>query len=77
MAALGTLTPCEREVPVAVAAGRSNAEIGASLFMSQATAKTHEGRLLAKLGARDHAQLVVLAYETGAVRPGGDGSGVS
>ena len=53
-----------------VAAGRSNAELAADLYMSPATAKTHVSRLLAKLGARDRAQLVVIAYESGVVVPG-------
>jgi DNA-binding NarL/FixJ family response regulator len=70
--ALGSLTVREREVLVAVAAGQSNAELAASLFMSPATAKTHVSRLLAKLGARDRAQLVVAAYEYGVVTPHGD-----
>jgi DNA-binding NarL/FixJ family response regulator len=67
---VATLTPREQEVLVAVARGQSNAEIGRSLFMSPATAKTHVSRLLTKLGARDRAQLVVLAYEAGVVAPG-------
>jgi DNA-binding NarL/FixJ family response regulator len=54
----------------AVARGLSNAEIADSLCMSPATAKTHVSRLLAKLHARDRAQLVVLAYEAGVVAPG-------
>ncbi|HWD95022.1 MAG TPA: response regulator transcription factor [Acidimicrobiales bacterium] len=62
---LDVLTPREREVLCAVARGRSNAEIADELHMSVATAKTHVSRLLAKLGARDRAQLVVIAYETG------------
>jgi DNA-binding CsgD family transcriptional regulator len=48
----------------------SNDEIGAALFMSPLTAKTHVNRMMAKLGARDRAQLVVIAYETGLVRAG-------
>jgi DNA-binding NarL/FixJ family response regulator len=67
---LDTLTDREREVLAAVARGLSNAEIGEELFMSHATAKTHVSRLLTKLGARDRAQLVMLAYEAGVVVPG-------
>jgi DNA-binding NarL/FixJ family response regulator len=67
---LDVLTPREREVLAAVAHGQSNAEIAESLFMSHATAKTHVSRLLAKLYARDRAQLVMIAYETGVVAPG-------
>lgn len=67
LAALATLTEREREVLVQVAHGLSNAEIAAQLHMSPATAKTHVSRLLMKLSARDRAQLVVIAYETGMV----------
>jgi DNA-binding NarL/FixJ family response regulator len=67
---LSGLTGRELEVLVAVARGQSNAEVAASLHMSMATAKTHVGRLLAKLAARDRAQLVVHAYEAGVVVPG-------
>ncbi|MGK2930541.1 MAG: response regulator [Acidimicrobiales bacterium] len=67
---LATLTAREAEVLAAVARGLSNAEIAEALFMSQATAKTHVSRILSKLGARDRAQLVVLAYENGVVAPG-------
>jgi DNA-binding NarL/FixJ family response regulator len=63
------LTEREREVLVLVARGLSNAEIGRELFVSPATAKTHVARLLMKFGARDRAQLVVAAYESGLVRP--------
>ena len=70
-AKLDVLTDREREVLVSVAAGRSNDEIAAELFMSPATARTHVGRILSKLHARDRAQLVMLAYETGLVRPRG------
>jgi DNA-binding NarL/FixJ family response regulator len=67
---LDTLTTRETEVLSAVARGLSNHEIADSLFMSPATAKTHVSRLLAKLHARDRAQLVMLAYEAGVVAPG-------
>ncbi len=68
--ALSALTDREREVLALVAAGMSNDEIGATLYMSPLTAKTHINRTMAKLGARDRAQLVVTAYQTGLVRPG-------
>ena len=67
---LRLLTDREREVLAAVARGLSNAEVAEQLFMSHATAKTHVSRLLTKLGARDRAQLVMLAYEAGVVVPG-------
>lgn len=70
-AGLDMLTERELEVWRAVAAGRSNQEIAAELVVSYATVKTHVSSLLMKLGCRDRAQLVVLAYETGAVVPGG------
>jgi DNA-binding NarL/FixJ family response regulator len=57
-------------VLVAVARGRSHSEIGEDLSMSAATAKTHVSRVLAKLGACDRTQLVVVAYESGLVQPG-------
>ncbi|HEV8652016.1 MAG TPA: response regulator transcription factor [Actinomycetes bacterium] len=69
-ARLAALTEREREVLALVAGGLSNQEIGQRLFMSPATAKTHVSRAMAKLGARDRAQLVVVAYETGLVTPG-------
>jgi DNA-binding NarL/FixJ family response regulator len=68
--ALAVLTEREREVLALVAAGMSNDEIGAALYISPLTAKTHVNRTMAKLGARDRAQLVITAYETGLVRPG-------
>jgi DNA-binding NarL/FixJ family response regulator len=69
---LETLTDRERAVLLEVARGASNLEVGDALFMAEATVKTHVGRLLAKLGARDRVQLVVFAYESGLVRPGSD-----
>ena len=69
-ARLAALTEREREVLALVGGGLSNDEIGRRLFMSPATAKTHVSRAMAKLGARDRAQLVVAAYETGLVTPG-------
>ncbi|NUW41197.1 response regulator [Nonomuraea rhodomycinica] len=68
--ALRQLTEREREVLTLVGAGMTNDEIAAKLFMSPATAKTHVSRAMMKLGARDRAQLVVIAYESGLVRPG-------
>jgi DNA-binding NarL/FixJ family response regulator len=67
---LSELTEREREIMALVAAGMSNADIAERLVVSPATVKTHVNRAMAKLGARDRAQLVVIAYETGMVRPG-------
>jgi DNA-binding NarL/FixJ family response regulator len=67
---LERLTPREREVLTLVGRGRSNGEIAEQLVLSPLTAKTHVARLFSKLGARDRAQLVVTAYESGLVRPG-------
>ena len=64
------LTNREREVMALVAGGLSNDEIAERLFVSPATAKTHVNRAMTKLGARDRAQLVVFAYESGLVRAG-------
>jgi DNA-binding NarL/FixJ family response regulator len=69
--ALASLTEREREVLALVARGLSNHEIAAELVISPATAKTHVSRVMMKLGARDRAQLVVIAYETGLVVPHG------
>jgi DNA-binding NarL/FixJ family response regulator len=67
--ALDRLTDREREVLSLVAAGLSNDEIARELTLSPATAKTHVSRIMTKTGTRDRAQLVVLAYESGAVTP--------
>jgi DNA-binding NarL/FixJ family response regulator len=67
---LDVLTEREREIVALVGEGLSNGEIADRLVVSPATAKTHVSRAMTKLGVRDRAQLVVLAYETGLVRPG-------
>ncbi|ATO14817.1 DNA-binding response regulator [Micromonospora sp. WMMA2032] len=69
-ARLAGLTARERDVLAQVGAGRSNTEIGQVLFLSPDTARTYVSRLLQKLNARDRSQLVVIAYESGLVRPG-------
>ncbi|AQZ64153.1 DNA-binding response regulator, LuxR family [[Actinomadura] parvosata subsp. kistnae] len=72
---LSGLTGREREVLARVAKGLTNARIAEELFMSPLTVKTHVNRMMAKLSAHDRAQLVVIAYESGLVRPGEHGEG--
>lgn len=69
VSAVASLTPREREVFELIANGRSNPEIAAGLFLSEATVKTHVGHILSKLNARDRVQAVVIAYATGVVNP--------
>lgn len=69
---LDVLTDREREVLALMGRGFSNQEIGTELFVAEATVKTHVGRVLAKLGARDRVQAVIISFETGLVTPGAD-----
>ena len=69
-ARLAELTEREREVLLLVAQGMSNAEIADRLYITEATVKAHVGKILTKLDLRDRVQIVVMAYETGLLRPG-------
>ena len=66
---LADLTDREREVLVLIGQGRSNSEIAGALFIAEQTVKTHVGKVLAKVGARDRVQAVIFAYDTGLVEP--------
>ncbi len=68
IAGIGELTPREREVVALIATGLSNEQIAGQLYLSQSTVKTHANRAMMKLGARDRAQLVVFAYQSGLAR---------
>ncbi|GAA4479128.1 response regulator transcription factor [Microbacterium panaciterrae] len=72
LAPFETLSVREREVLALVARGWTNGEVAAALFLGDATVKTHIARMLAKLGARDRIQAIVMAYESGFLRPGAD-----
>jgi len=69
---LGSLTEREREILVAIGQGWTNGEIAAHFVLSESTVKTHVGRVLAKIGARDRIQVVIFAYDLGLVRPNVD-----